>query len=278
MIWNWNCAVLGVREFCRGHLGGKREYCVFWSADGLACEETIKDEGSKRDLRRKEFDNLIGDCVNLWGEHLGINQWLNAVAKHGIQSCCYIGYNDWKVTYAVEQGMRLIRSEVKLEITDIKLESTVPGRVPSEINCHALNTKISSTNISKNWRVTNVCIIELKVQWKLADLESRRVIPKLDYGCNGVDAGIKELELGDVEFHGQEVYQSQVLVDADVSWWSFIQGGNQWEDEVLWDVIEQTLEQGNLEGLWLQQLNLSIHWNKQEWNQLKHFHLSIILI
>jgi hypothetical protein len=25
-------------------------------------------------LRRKEFDNLIGDCVNLWGEHLGINQ------------------------------------------------------------------------------------------------------------------------------------------------------------------------------------------------------------
>lgn len=59
--------------------------------------------------------------------------------------------------------MRLIRSKVKLQIADVELEITVPGRVPSEINCHALNAKIGSTNISKYWRVTNVRIVELKV-------------------------------------------------------------------------------------------------------------------
>ena len=111
----------------------------------------------------------------------------------------------------------------------------------------------------------------------MANLESCRVVPELDDGRDGVDACIKELELSDVELHSQEVDQSQVLVDTDISRRSFIQRSNQREDEVLWDIIEQTLEQGKLEGLWLQQLNLSKHWSKQEWHHVKHFHFQLFL-
>jgi hypothetical protein len=64
-------------------------------------------------------------------------------------------------------------------------------------------------------------------------LESCRVVPELDDGRDGVDACIKELELSDVELHSQEVDQSQVLVDTDISRRSFIQRSNQREDEVL---------------------------------------------
>lgn len=45
-------------------------------------------------------------------------------------------------------------------------------------------------------------------------------------GGDGIDASIKELELGDVKLDCQEVDQRQVLIDADISRRSFIQGGN----------------------------------------------------